>query len=197
VIGLLTGTFDPVHRGHVQLAEAALVQAGLEEVWLLANPDPAHKVTVASFDHRQAMCALALVGRAGVEAQRLNREQAARPHVWRNFRQLEREFADRQFEYIVGVDTMLKLATWEDAQSVVRATSYIVMARTHVDAADWLAWQQGPIGRQVRWRLADPGEAAAQVSSTVVRQELAAGQQPEALDAAVFDYIRRHRLYGA
>ena len=66
-IGLLGGTFDPVHYGHLQLAESALVECGLDKVVFIPAAEPPHKdsTAVTSFDHRLAMLKLATYGMKG------------------------------------------------------------------------------------------------------------------------------------
>lgn len=194
--GLLTGTFDPVHLGHVAIARAALEQCGLEAVWFWPNPDPAHKLSRAVMPHRLAMLELALAGEDGLQISPLTPEQLALPHTLDTFLEVMVSFRPRQFQFIVGLDTLLRLGEWRDVESVVKNTSYIVAHRSgsSLGEIDNLRMRLGKCGPDLRLRFVDLPELVT-ASSTAIRQELAGGEGSRQLDPAVSRYITEQRLY--
>lgn len=186
-VGLLTGTFDPIHLGHIAMARAAQGTCELDEVWFLANPAPAHKRGVTALTDRVAMVRLAVAGeptmREGVP------DGGAEPaaHNMAEFGRLMARYADTEFVFIVGVDVLGSIDAWEDAARV-RELSFAVARRAG-------APETKPDGHlRVQWfDLAEHAEA----SSRQVKVQLRAGKRPAELDERVFGYIRERGLYGA
>lgn len=195
-IGLLPGTFDPVHQGHVELATAARRALGLDEVWFLVNAQPWHKAGVSSYEHRLAMVKLAVSGQPGLlvyEGPLWNR-----PQTIAMFLELMRQAPVAEFVVVVGMDNLARLDTWKDWQSVVANTTYAAAHRFGTGDAELEALRRrlGPLGRELKVQLFDFKDYGT-VSSTGIRRELAAGRQPQALPPLVYDYIVEQGLYRA
>lgn len=196
MIGILTGTFDPVHDGHVAIARAALGQCGLQEVWLMVNPDPAHKLCQAGFDDRLAMVALALRAAEGLRLAPLEAGLAIRPHTLDTFLEVQRLWPAESLAFIVGLDTLFRLDTWKDVESVVKSTSYIAVHRPGTSVAGLVALRArlGPLGERLQVEVIE-AETPSEVSSTQIRQQVAAGEAPQGVAPAVRQYIEQHQLY--
>jgi nicotinate-nucleotide adenylyltransferase len=182
-IGLLTGTFDPVHLGHVELAKAAMRECGLDEVWLMVNAQPGHKSGATAYEHRLAMAELAVGREASINVYR--GDLAGSPHVMPTFLELMSRHLPDEFVFVVGMDVMSRLNGWEDAQSIVENATFAVAHRhgSPVKAVDGL-----------RTNLFEfDGYAGA--SSSSIRGRLAAGELSDELDSRVHEYIRDNGLY--
>ncbi|QQR53026.1 nicotinate-nicotinamide nucleotide adenylyltransferase [bacterium] len=127
--GILTGTFDPIHNGHIAIARAAHAKCLFDEVWFWPNPDPAHKLATASYDDRLAMLKLALMDEVSLQAAPVSEISFQRPHTIENFQAVLQPFCDQRFSFIVGMDTLGRLDTWKNFESVVTNTSFIVIHR--------------------------------------------------------------------
>jgi nicotinate-nucleotide adenylyltransferase len=208
-LALLGGTFDPIHYGHLDAAEAARRALAVDQVLLVPTHDPPHRPSHphASSHHRFAMCALAINESPGyrvtdVELSRVGRSytidtlEALHGHGWR----------PSQLFFILGSDAFAEIATWHRHPASLDAANFVVIARpgTSLDAA----FARAP---ELRQRVR-PLEAIGQngrgtgvflveadtrnVSSTDVRQRLRA-QEPidDLTPPAVARHLRAHHLY--
>lgn len=184
-VGLLTGTFDPVHRGHVALARAAQTACALDEVWFLVNPEPRHKQGVTALSDRMAMVRLALHEEAGLREGEPSDGAVVKWHTTAEFKLLTVRHPELDFVFIVGADVLDTLSDWEDADAA-RQLSYAAARRPGVDIA------RVEEGLQVQWFDLKEYTGA---SSRKMQAELAAGVRPAELDKHVLEYIREHGLY--
>lgn len=182
-VGLLTGTFDPVHLGHLALARVAQAACELDEVWFLVNPQPGHKQGVSGLSDRLAMMQLALAGDPTFCVGEPGGEQAI-PHTMRDFLGLMDRYPDDEFVFIVGADVLGTIDTWNEPE-VARRVMYAAAQRPALDVLV-------PKDLKVTWFELDEHVAA---SSGSVRIMLSRGLVPDELDPRVYDYIRAQALY--
>ena len=183
-IGLLTGTFDPVHLGHVAMAEAALRECGLDEVWFLVNPDPGHKVGVTDYAHRLAMVRLAVADRPGLRAGAP--VGVPKRHRMADFERMMGAYPGKKFVFIVGADVLVAMRVWEDYEPAVARAEFAVARRAKMDEI------QADGRMQVQnFEFSDHADA----SSRLIQGQLRAGARPAELDGRVYDYIREQGLY--
>lgn len=188
------GTFDPVHYGHLRIAEAAREALGLSHVVFVPAGQPAlekpHAVSPA--EHRFAMTALAVASNPAFSVSRVEIERAGPSYAIDTVRALAGNVAPGELYFITGADALLDLHRWRDPEALLRECHLVSVARPGVDAAgfiengrEWLA------GRVLL--LPAPG---LDISSTGLRDSVRAGRSikyltPEPVEA----YIDRHRLY--
>ncbi len=188
-LGLLGGTFDPPHRGHVTVALAAL-QAGLDQVALIPARIPPHKDPggISGPFHRFAMAALAVDGeeRLVVSAFEVLREGPSYTiDTVHHF--LE---SGHDVTLIMGADSLAEIDTWKDGDRLVKLTRLAVYPRAGFDTAQ-LAGRMPGDARVLR--LAGP---EIDVSATDIRRRARAGESIEGLvPPAVARYIHKHGIY--
>lgn len=185
-VGLLTGTFDPVHLGHVAMAYAAMRECGLAEVWFLVNPAPGHKAGVTPLADRLAMVRLAVAGEAGLRLGEPGNEGGPAAHRMADFELLMSHYPDREFVFIVGADVLSAMRAWEDYEPALERAHFAVAHRAGAPEVEVDGRLQA-----TKFELTEH-EAA---SSRVIQGELAAGARPGELDPAVLEYVRAHNLY--
>lgn len=194
-IGLLTGTFDPIHFGHTELAETALGVFGLERVLIWLNAEAPHKAGVTPYDQRLAMAKLAMASKGRVQV--YEGELSDQPHNIRTFLKMADSYPDAQLGYIVGADTFANVYGWDDVQSVVKHTTFILAERGSKRAGvavQELRERLGPLGEQLKVEaFGFAGHNGA--SSLAVRRQLAVGERPEVIDPRVYEYIVANGLY--
>jgi len=186
-LGLMGGTFDPIHNEHIALAKAAMEQFSLDAVLFLVAGDPPHKRISASEQHRFEMAKLALAGeeRLFASAIELNRDHTT--YTVDTLKLLKKVLPEAELFYIVGEDTLVALQKgWKSVAEVYALTSFICFARPGYHAAE--------LDPRMRVEFAQKPPSA--ISSTSIRHRITQGLPVEGeLPEAVLDYIRRSHLY--
>lgn len=212
-IGLLGGSFDPVHRGHLALAQAARAALNLAEVRLLPAAQPWQKgALAASAADRAHLVELALRGEPGLRLDMHEIERGGPSYTIDTLRELRATLgAATPLVLILGGDQFDRLDTWRDWQSLTDHAHLALARRAGVPlapSAAVAAWAQ-PRRAAAEAALRRPAGAVIEfamepvpVSATALRAGLAAAVTPEgesalraALGPAVLDYIRAHHLY--
>ncbi len=194
-IGLLGGTFNPVHEGHLSIAREALRLFGLDGVWFIPCAVPPHKPThnLASNEDRLAMLQLAIAGESRFAALPIEFERTGKSYTLDTVQMLQLLNPDVAFVFIIGADTLPELHTWHQPLELLARVRLVTLARPgYVPTAESLHLP-APWPERL---LADlrTGEPLA-VSSREIRAQLAAGQPVDLVPAAVLRYIEDHNLY--
>ena len=144
-IALFGGTFDPIHRGHLNVARAAAERFKLKEVWFVPADIPPHKqkAPVTSYFHRYSMVALALVGEPDflpslLEAPDPEAHVERRPsYSIDTIRRVKAGLrkSDRLY-FLIGIDAFREIGTWYKAEELLRECDFIVAARPGYSLAD-------------------------------------------------------------
>ncbi len=191
--GILGGTFDPVHRGHLAAAEQ-LLTAGLDAVWLMPNAEPPHRreKPVASGAHRLRMVELALADRPGLSACDLEVRRGGRSYTLDTLRELAAAFAGRRFVWLLGADAAMRIRQWYRADALLASGQFLIFNRTSLElSVEALTALGFPRDRTRLVRIDSPAVAARDI-----RERLGRGQPVDGLvPPAVAEYIRVHGLY--
>ncbi len=197
-IGILGGSFNPPHAGHLALARHARAELGLERVWLMPLHTPPHKPAGddPGPEHRLEMCRLAVEGEEGIGACGLEVRRAGPSYTADTLSEIHASHPEAELTFVVGADTALTLPGWRDPRSVLDLARLAVARRPGSDGAsvlDALGRIDGADPRVVFLEMA-PIEA----SSSLARERLAAGESTAGLlRSEVRVYIERNGLYGA
>ncbi len=192
-IGLLGGTFDPPHVGHLLLGECARVQLGLERVYFMPAGDPWRKASlgVSSAAHRLAMTHLAIAGNPGFHLDEREVERIGPTYTVDTLRELHAQGLD-DVVLILGSDALADMPHWREPD-VITALARLAVAPKEGDDGEqaWLAAQAGVREAPIVVRM-----PPIPVSSTLVRERVREGLPIRYLvPSAVEDYIREHALY--
>ncbi len=194
-IGVLGGTFDPVHNGHLSFANALRAALDLERVvWVPAGRPPHKTGQIVSSDHdRLAMLELALAGSAVDQIDTIDIERSGPSYTADMLEILAQRFAPARLFFLMGEDSLRDLPTWHDPERLLRAAELAVAARPGVDADLESVARQVPMVRG-RVHLVPTEEIA--ISSSGIRRRVRENQSIHGLvPAAVEAYIQDHGLY--
>jgi len=210
MIGVLGGTFDPIHFGHLRPALELVEQLGLDEVRLIPARVPPHRgQPAAGVDHRLAMLERAISGesRLHIDTRELSREGPS--YTVDTLKSLRSELgADMPLGLIMGMDAFYGLATWHRWRELTEHANLVVTYRP-----DSPVPRDGELGHWLRSaRVQEPGALKARaagellvwsvtqldISATGIRELVGAGRSARyLLPDSVWTYIREHGLYGA
>jgi nicotinate-nucleotide adenylyltransferase len=192
-IGVFGGTFDPVHVGHVAMADAAARRFELSRVLFVPARLSPHK-TAPSADarHRVAMLALALAGRPDWSISLAELDRDAPSYTVDTLRALSARSLQTELWLLMGTDTLAGLARWKDPEEIVRLARIAAFFRDPFRGSA-LVIPQIP-GLAGRLEVFDAGSV--RISATDLRDELSRGSSPDGrIPVAVAEYITKQGLY--
>jgi nicotinate-nucleotide adenylyltransferase len=194
-IGVLGGTFDPVHNGHLYIANALRSALDLERVVWVPAGRPPHKTgqIVSSDRDRLAMLDLALSGSAVDQINTIDIERSGPSYTADTLDILAAAFAPARLFFLMGEDSLRDLPTWHDPERLLRTAELAVAARPGV-VADLAAVARHIPTVQGRVHLIPTKEIA--ISSSEIRRRVRENLSIRGLVPAVVEaYIRDHGLY--
>jgi nicotinate-nucleotide adenylyltransferase len=205
-IGILGGTFDPVHNGHLDVARAASRALALDEVWLMPCRVPPHRTAPhAAAAHRFAMAALATSAAPHWLVSDLEMTGDAPSYTVDTIDRLAGRGADMSGVFVItGADAFAAIDTWRAFPALLDRCHFAVVSRPEQGAGALRDRLPALAARMVTMPAEIPSHAAillidaptAPVSSTQVRQRVAAGEAiADLVPAPVDAYISKHRLY--
>jgi len=192
-IGILGGTFNPPHRGHLALARHAQAELGLERVLLMPAHSAPHKGEEGDPgpERRLEMCRLAVGGEAGLEVCALEIERGGPSYTVDTLRAIKQGDPQADLTFIVGADMARTLPAWREPRALVGLAGLAIAEREETGREEVLR-ALAPLGARMTF-LAMP---MLEVSSSQVRERVKAGEPIEGLVApAVAEYIAAHALY--
>jgi nicotinate-nucleotide adenylyltransferase len=137
-VGIYGGTFDPVHLGHLVLAEQGRDQGRLDEVWFVPAFRPPQKEgqPITRFEQRVEMLALAIVGNPAFRIDELEKERAGPSYTVETLAELRRRHPGTTFLLLLGGDALVDLPGWYDPRGIVAQAGLLVMTRPGVPLLD-------------------------------------------------------------
>ncbi|MBI3722863.1 nicotinate (nicotinamide) nucleotide adenylyltransferase [bacterium] len=199
--GILGGSFNPIHNGHLAIARAARAALGLDRVVLVISARPPHKqgdTTLAPPEDRLAMARLAVLGEKGLEVSDLELEREGPSYTIDTVRSFLREDAGGEVHFIVGADGLSLLSSWKEIHELLRIGGFAVVARPGFDPREEIERARPALGADAAERLLRgilPMTPVA-VSATEIRARVEEGRSIEGLvPEAVREYISARGLY--
>ena len=212
-IGILGGTFDPIHYGHLRLGEELGESLRLDEVRMLPSGTPPHRAApVAASEHRLAMTRLAVEGNPRFRVDEREILRSGPGYMFDTLTSMREEAgATRALVLMLGADAFLELATWHRWHDLFGLAHMAVAHRPGFPVERWADKMPQPLAREYTARLMQQPLAvhlspaggivvvpftALDISATALREILRSGRSPRyLLPAAVLDYIRSNGLY--
>ncbi len=198
-IGILGGSFNPIHLGHLIMAQDAREAFDLATVLFTPCDRPPHKpaAPMAAIEHRAAMLEAALAGSLYFQTCDLEIKRGGTTYSIDTVRTLIRKYPDNELIFIIGSDTLPELHLWKDAPELLRLCRFVTMARPGFDLQDMRNkdLQLGPELTQALLANVAIGHQV-DISASDIRHRIAEGMSIRYLVPDTVEmYIAEHRLY--
>jgi nicotinate-nucleotide adenylyltransferase len=193
-VGIMGGTFDPIHIGHLIAAQCAYEQAGLDEVWFMPTHVPPHKqhAPIASPQQRWDMVCRAVEGESHFRPSDMELKKGGVSYTYDTVSRLIDEFPGHHFYYIIGADMVQYLPNWYQIEELVRLVSFIGLQRPGY------VLNMEVLPEAVRRAVTLVPMPLIELSSTSIRQRKSEGKTiRHTVPDHVFEYIEVNGIYGS
>ena len=193
--GLFGGTFDPIHNGHIKVAQAAKNSLGLDRVIFIPAGAPPHKTDkkVSDKEHRLLMTRLA-ADAVGAEVSDWEIRQDKKSYSVDLVRHFKEQLPEDDLFFIIGADSFRDLPLWYRYRDMLLMCTFLVVSRPDVPKETLLSKYAGD---EIPPRVFFLDDILVDISSTDIRQTVAEGGDISRLvPPEVLEYIKTHELYG-
>ncbi|PLX93136.1 MAG: nicotinate (nicotinamide) nucleotide adenylyltransferase [Desulfuromonas sp.] len=209
-IGILGGTFNPIHFGHLHIAEEVMVACGLDQVWFVPTCQPPHKSLAeeVSFAQRLEMVNAAIAGDGRFLACDMEGRRGGKSFSVTTLELLREQYPEHEFFFIMGLDSFREVGSWKSYHRLFELAHIVVTARPGftgdprqllpVAIADRFCYDADAekLRHDAGFTVIFVSHTSRDISSTRVRQAVADGEAIDGLvPAAVIDCIDCHHLY--
>lgn len=196
-LGIFGGTFDPVHYGHLLLAEQCLEQCRLDQVWFIPAGVPPHKLerTIAPGKARAEMLELAVAGHDRFRVDRRELDREAPCYTVETLAALHAEDPSRELFFLLGADSLVDFPTWREPRRITELAYLAIVNRGAAPLPD-LAPLRPVLGTALDSRLEFVTVPGVDISSSDMRRRVHEGTSIRYMTPrAVECYIETHGLY--
>lgn len=199
-VAIFGGTFDPIHLGHLIVAQTALSQLNLDLVIWVPTGHPPHKNGLA-YVHRRAMVQLAIANHPAFIYSPLEISSTAKDYAVQTLAALQAIYPQSQWSWIIGKDAFLTLPRWYGREKLIPACNWLIAPRPHSPSANLkspdipeVIQQLASSNLNIRWQLLQMPLLG--ISSSLIRQNCHNGHSIRYLVPEVVEtYITTHNLY--
>jgi len=194
-IGILGGTFDPIHQGHVQMALRVLEAVHLDQMLIMPSGNPPYKSCSTQPEDRWKMVVAACSRDARLIPSRLEMDRSGSVYTIDTLLALRREYPKAELFYVIGADAAMKLHHWHRVNELLPLAAFLVCPRGssfETDAFQDEIARLRAAGASIRVLRMPPVD----ISSTVIRASLRRGDPTPLLDGAVREFCAAKGLYG-
>ncbi len=191
-IGVFSGTFDPVHRGHIESCVVALGTLMLTTVCLFLEKKPRRKTGVADFRDRANMLDLATIDYPSLRIVDLEEDNVTTDNA---LNYLEKQFPGREYWYIIGSDILEHLPSWPKSDKLLKKFNLCVVLRENNEFDKVTAAVKKLQEKYPDTQFVVLPSVWSPISSSSAKKQLKKGELVTGLDPAVQEYIKRHNIY--
>lgn len=197
-IGIMGGTFNPIHNGHLEIAQKAFEQFGLNEVWFMPTKNPPHKVNseIVSDAHRAEMIKLAIKYKPYFVLSTLEYERAGMTYTKDTLEEVAKKYPDDYFYFIIGSDSLAYIDTWKEPDKLLSMAHLLSAPRYPSNPEEdrrKKTFLEEKYGADIQFIEMEP----VIVSSQEVRASIQEGLDiSHFLPEPVISYIEQNKLYG-
>lgn len=195
--GVFGGTFNPVHKGHIMLAEYCMDSVGLDHIIMIPTAVPPHKISnnLASENDRLNMCKLACRGKENFFVSDIEIKRQGKSYTYETLTQLKEIYPDDHLYTIMGADMFLTLDRWKNPEIIFEKSSIITIPRDEENKLELENFYNKVLKAMGASSVILPNPVMS-VSSTFIRENLDNFNLiSNMLDKGVYDYIIKNNLY--
>lgn len=195
--GVFGGTFNPVHKGHIMLAEYCMDSVGLDRIIMIPTAVPPHKISnnLASENDRLNMCKLACRGKENFFVSDIEIKRQGKSYTYETLTQLKEIYPDDHLYTIMGADMFLTLDRWKNPEIIFEKSSIITIPRDEENKQELENFYNKVLKAMGASSVILPNPVMS-VSSTFIRENLDNFNLiSDMLDKGVYDYIIKNNLY--
>lgn len=194
-IGIMGGTFDPIHNGHLMLGACAYDKFNLDSVWFLPNGNPPHKKEETNTKDRLEMVRLAIEKDERFVLNTYEAKQSGKCYSYETLESFHRQYPEYEFYFIVGADSLFSIESWKEPAKVMKACTLLAACRDDKNPQD--------MQEQIAY-LTEKYDADIQlmntphmdISSSDIREMTSMGMNIGSMvPEEVASYIQKHHLY--
>ena len=197
-VGIMGGTFNPIHNGHLFLAEHALEQAGLDYILFMPSMNPPHKagMNLVSAEHRISMVRLAVNDNSHFVISDLELRRPGITYTSDTLKALKKDEPDTEYYFIVGADSLMMMTDWMEPQTVFRLSTIIAGAREQC-TQEQITEQAKFLEKTYKGKIILLDMPIMEISSKAIRERITNKKSikyyvPNEVEA----YIKEYHLYG-
>ena len=197
-IGIMGGTFDPIHNAHLMLGRQALTEYHLDEVWFMPSHNPPHKTDhrVTGTKDRCEMVKLAIAGEPRFRFSDFEISRAGNTYTAQTLKLLKEAYPKHTFFFIVGADSLYHIESWYHPEEVMRQVTILAAGRECEDASCTLEEQAAYLIKKYGAAIFLLHSDTMEVSSQELRErEMNGGRIHNLVPENVERYIEEHGLY--
>lgn len=198
-IGIMGGTFNPIHKGHIAIVRAAKKIYKLNKIIFVPSGHPPHKTQeyIAPKEDRFRMVQLAIAGKKNFHISRLEIDRSGYSYAIDTFNELKKEYgSDAELYYIMGMDSINEILTWKKPLELFKICKFIVATRPGAKIRTMKRILKFP-PIKLHADQVHLIEVKMDISSTDIRNSISKGKFPAgAMARPVINYIKENKLYG-
>lgn len=199
-IGIMGGTFNPIHNGHLMLAERSYQQYALDQVLVIPNKLPDYKDTDELLDARQRseMVKLAIQPYSYMQYSDMELRRQGITHTVDTLMELNRQYPDDQFYFILGADSLVHFEEWYQYREILKLAVILCAGRDGLECEKLDPIRENLLSQVPEARIAYLDTPMMDISSTDIRERIAQKEQVmNWIPKPVYQYIMENHLYTA
>lgn len=196
-VGIMGGTFNPIHNAHLILAEQAYYQFDLDKVLFMPTKNPPHKKKqeLASDEHRKNMIKIAIKNNPNFELSTLEMEREGITYTAETLRILHQRNTDTEYYFILGGDSLMQLKSWREPENIFSMAKIVAAARNGYKDEEIESMCTG-LRNEFHATILRLDVPTLEISSKFIRKRCE-NKEPIRyyVPESVFSYINEHKLY--